>query len=473
MVHTKSLKNIIIIISLLLTLSKENIPQSFRCGIEWYNIQQVSNDSILSISPQLALTSDRIHIIWFGIDTLGFQDHDGIQYSRSDDNGISFRPPITLAPGTSAFSPGKITASGNYVYVTYTGLVDGSFGTALIRSVDNGETWEPPRILLLRTQPLLINSSGSMAIIHYIDILGEYGLSRSNDYGSTWLKTNPSIPLMNNIYIKDEELHAVGIVDLGRHDEVGYYYSIDGGVSWIGPDIISSEDIISSLYPKISIFDDGTRIITWNDNGNIIIRSSNGYDEEEGELMWEAPKIIYSGKNAIFPEIATQQNSAIVVWDLKDSNSNVIQYRQIIDNGKSLCDSMTDMIDMSGEPSIKIHGTDVHLFWSGESETGREIFYRRGKIMPDTLPTATALKQNYPNPANEITRIDYDIARPGDVRLELYNLLGVKIMTLVNEFKEHDRYIKDLNCSNLPTGVYFYRLTTRYSTETRKMVIVH
>jgi len=473
MVRTKSLKNIIIIFSLLLTFSGENIPQSFRCGIEWYNIQQVSNDSILSISPQFALTAERIHIIWFGIDTIGSQGHDGIQYSRSDDNGISFRTPSTLVPATAAFSPGKITSSGNYVYVTYTGLVDGSFGTALIRSIDNGETWEPPKILLLRTQPLFITSSGAIILIHYIDRLGEYGLLRSNDYGNTWIKTNALMPLMNDIYIKDDELHAVGIVDFGHHDEVGYYYSINGGVSWIGPDIISTEDIISSLYPKISIFDDGTRIITWNDNGNIMIRYSNGYDEEEGGLIWETPKTVYSGKNAIFPEIATQQNSAVVVWDFKDSSSNVIKYRQIIDNGKTFCDSTTEIIDRSGEPCIKIQGQIVHLFWSGESKSGREIFYRRGELMPDTLPTATTLIQNYPNPANDITNIVYEIARPMNVRLELYNLLGVKIMTLVNEFKEQDRYTKVLNCSNLPTGVYFYRLTTRYSIETKKMVIVH
>jgi len=55
--------------------------------------------------------------------------------------------------------------------------------------------------------------------------------------------------------------------------------------------------------------------------------------------------------------------------------------------------------------------------------------------MYQTLPTATSLSKNYPNPFNPSTTIDYDIAKSGHVSIVIYDLNGAEVKTLVNEFK--------------------------------------
>ena len=55
--------------------------------------------------------------------------------------------------------------------------------------------------------------------------------------------------------------------------------------------------------------------------------------------------------------------------------------------------------------------------------------------MYETLPTATSLSKNYPNPFNPSTTIDYDIAKSGHVSIVIYDLNGAEVKTLVNEFK--------------------------------------
>jgi hypothetical protein len=88
------------------------------------------------------------------------------------------------------------------------------------------------------------------------------------------------------------------------------------------------------------------------------------------------------------------------------------------------------------------------------------------------VPNKFALSQNYPNPFNPITKIRFDIAKSTNVKMEIYNNLGQVVKTLFNEHKNPGYYETDFNASNLPSGVYFYRLTTEQFTDIKKMVVV-
>lgn len=68
------------------------------------------------------------------------------------------------------------------------------------------------------------------------------------------------------------------------------------------------------------------------------------------------------------------------------------------------------------------------------------------------------LTQNYPNPFNNISKIKYTINKPSDVKINLYDIKGNEIFTLVNGFKNSGEYEVVLNGSNLASGTYFYRL---------------
>lgn len=88
------------------------------------------------------------------------------------------------------------------------------------------------------------------------------------------------------------------------------------------------------------------------------------------------------------------------------------------------------------------------------------------------VPKTFALQQNYPNPFNPITKIKFDIARATNVKLEVYNNLGQVIKVLYNGFKTPGFYETDFNASELSSGVYYYRLTTDYYTNTKKMMVI-
>ncbi len=82
------------------------------------------------------------------------------------------------------------------------------------------------------------------------------------------------------------------------------------------------------------------------------------------------------------------------------------------------------------------------------------------------------LTQNYPNPFNPTTSISYSIPVKSFVSLEIFNELGQKVKTLVNGEKEAGNYNASFNAVNLPSGIYFYRLSANSFTETMKMILL-
>jgi len=81
------------------------------------------------------------------------------------------------------------------------------------------------------------------------------------------------------------------------------------------------------------------------------------------------------------------------------------------------------------------------------------------------------LFQNYPNPFNPSTRINYNVGEPGLVQLKVYNVLGVEVASLVNEFKNSGNHSVDFRAETFSSGVYFYSLSVNNFTQTRKMIL--
>jgi C1A family cysteine protease len=82
------------------------------------------------------------------------------------------------------------------------------------------------------------------------------------------------------------------------------------------------------------------------------------------------------------------------------------------------------------------------------------------------------LEQNYPNPFNPATTIGYGIKERSNVTITLLNAIGEQIAVLLNEEKEAGYHQLNFNASNLPSGVYFYRLKSGDFVQTRKMVLL-
>jgi hypothetical protein len=88
------------------------------------------------------------------------------------------------------------------------------------------------------------------------------------------------------------------------------------------------------------------------------------------------------------------------------------------------------------------------------------------------LPLVTTLHQNYPNPFNPTTSISFELNKAQNVSLIVYNLLGQRVLTLVNDRLESGKHRINLNASNLASGIYMYRLTTNSQSLTKKMTLI-
>ena len=88
-----------------------------------------------------------------------------------------------------------------------------------------------------------------------------------------------------------------------------------------------------------------------------------------------------------------------------------------------------------------------------------------------SLPTNYYLA-NYPNPFNPTTTIRYELPEAGNIKIDVFNLLGQNVAQLVNEYKPAGRYEVSFNATDISSGIYFYTLETKNKILRQKMMFL-
>lgn len=104
-----------------------------------------------------------------------------------------------------------------------------------------------------------------------------------------------------------------------------------------------------------------------------------------------------------------------------------------------------------------------------------ELSFSKDAILYASLvagPSEMNLKRNYPNPVRSTTTIEYAVSEQSPVRLQVFDVLGRRVATLMDETKAPGTYSVSFDASNLSSGPYFYRLEAAGSVVSRKMVVV-
>ncbi|MBU1937669.1 M28 family peptidase [bacterium] len=114
---------------------------------------------------------------------------------------------------------------------------------------------------------------------------------------------------------------------------------------------------------------------------------------------------------------------------------------------------------------------DIGAYYFDQSTRGIQCSIGDEQIKR-TIPAEYSLSQNYPNPFNPTTTIQYALPHPGQVRLAVYNIVGQQVAVLVNENQQAGTYTVQFDGSNLPSGLYFSRLTAGNYTESKKMMLL-
>ncbi len=134
------------------------------------------------------------------------------------------------------------------------------------------------------------------------------------------------------------------------------------------------------------------------------------------------------------------------------------------------------------EPTLLTAGKDGFplgdLNWFPEKKAEWETWKTAVSQNPDSkIPDQFTLEQNYPNPFNPTTSIQFQLTTPTTVKLEIFNVIGQKMRTLLNQKMAAGAYrtvwdgLDDAGQA-VGAGIYYYRLSTRQNVETKKMILL-
>jgi hypothetical protein len=134
----------------------------------------------------------------------------------------------------------------------------------------------------------------------------------------------------------------------------------------------------------------------------------------------------------------------------------------------------TSVLDVDVEASEQAVYSQSYYGWTVEKWIFDGDLNAFVSINPVSLsvPSDYMLKQNYPNPFNPLTTIEFSIQQAGQVKLDILNVMGQRVATLVNEQKNPGSYNVTFDAKHLPSGIYFYRIDAGDYTAIKKMTLM-
>jgi len=321
------------------------------------------------------------------------------------------------------------------------------------RSTDGGESWAFFNNGLPTNQSyvdIAISSYNGEARRFFL--ASSQGLYRSNDLAESWVLCDAGIPTDIRYTIVEVAPSDPNVIAVG--DEIDrVYISLDQGESWNQagrlPEHPRSEYIkdiefdpngayhifISSYFQGLfESFDGGT---TWNNiNNNLPLDPT----------IAVVSGITINPYNPLNIFVASNHRG---VFQTRDGG----QYWESFNTGLDTTDGVGDMMFVPGDTT--------KLFFASSRRSAWSITRTATSIADDDalLPTQFAA-HNYPNPFNAATNISFSLPRAADVRLDIYDMLGRKVSSLVNEYMFTGYHTVVWKPDGLGSGMYFYIITT-------------
>jgi hypothetical protein len=180
-----------------------------------------------------------------------------------------------------------------------------------------------------------------------------------------------------------------------------------------------------------------------------------------GTCNVEPPTLVWPISNSVIPDL-----TQTFQWNSVDRAK---EYELQIIDGQD--DSMLEQVVTADT----VHATTLPLrssfFWKTRA-INESTISEWSEVNTIIFPTQIELDQNYPNPFNPSTLITYALSEAAFTSLKVYNSNGELVSTLVNSMQNQGFYEYTFDASNLPSGVYFYRLVANDFQKTRKMLLI-
>jgi len=291
-------------------------------------------------------------------------------------------------------------------------------GSGIVRTTDRGETWHNADSLSGWTWSMAISPTNDSILY----VVGGGGIFKSTDLGANWLQLCAVTPVCGGSIAIDPRNAAILYLTVNGQ---GVYKSSDAGATW---------------------------------------------EQKNNGLGWRDLDV---SAFAINPK----RTSELYLGTGSDTVGNRIIFRSN-DGGEHWNEFSDGLPDSCQVSSIVIDTLNERLYVGVNTccDDSSGIYIRDGITEADssrvTLPEKFVLYQNYPNPFNPNTTIRYKVGAAGSIKLQVYDLLGRWVTTLVDQTQSPGSYSVAWNAGNRSSGVYFYRMESKDAILTKRMLVV-
>ena len=342
--------------------------------------------------------------------------------------------------------------------------------------------------------------------------LGEFGttdstvLYQTTNGGSSWTPVDslngPQPPGLCGMYVVNDSV----ICAVGRVRGPSFFVkTTDRGKTWFSKAMNAYAAGLVDVYfthPDTGFGVGLTNVDHTFSSGVVLFTSDGGETWEErfttnriGEWCW---KISFPSPNVGY--VSLQRNSLTPIFFLKTSDGGKTWEEKLFSNSYYFVQGIgfvTELIGWIGGNSTfpTFQTTDGGETWQSANFGAR---VNRFRFLNDTLGYAVGrtvykysttapvhvasneketllyfnLKQNYPNPFNPSTTIEFGLQTSVHVTLAIFNLLGQKVVTLINEWLAPGSYKTVFDAADFPSGIYYYTLEAGLFKTTKKMVLI-
>jgi hypothetical protein len=445
----------------------------FITDAQWSNSIKLSvngmNASLNENSgPCLAVNGDTVNVVWTDHRTNGY----AIYYIRSTDKGITWNTAVPLTDTTGKASMPVIAVSGSSVHVVWMDTIAGIRVSDYKRSLDGGNTWGPDVLLDNNTKfwPGVATSGSRVYVTLNKEVASgntEVFLVRSFDNGNTWQAEQK----LSNASGRSED-PAISVqgadVHLSWNDnrsgvmEIYYIHSSDYGETW-GPETpLSFGDSYSSMVCLNGTHVDipfGFRI---SGDFDVYLRQS----QDTGSTFDPAQQLSNSTNGDAYPFLVRDGNNLHMVY-MQFSNPAGSFYLHSGDGGTTWDPAL--FIGNGYQPFIAYTGCVLHVIWPDSGV----IYYKRNPTGNCNYPAGIENNDGasgsslsvFPNPASNSVKVYLPDQK---FYIETIDITGKSIF-----HSDNIPGITEINCRNLPDGVYFIKATTiTGQIFSRKLIII-
>lgn len=340
---------------------------------------------------------------------------------------------------------------------------------AVYVSKDNGTTWK--KIQNFRTLLMKVGNDNTI----YAALNG--GISKSTDYGRTWKNLNLNVlPYFISAFdISDDDKTIYAGSSTGE-----LFVSTDGGENFIKT---KNSNYVFVYF--IKFLKDGKFLVS---NDSLYITKNDGINltSVKDDRLRNIKDIVLDNDGYIYLATFNKLFRSLdgTKWYELNFNKGNIYYLRTDKFDKLYVVTSYGEFDISSDRGNTWlnYGNIVgfYFLWSfaisnngylfaGTQDHG--LYKQKIKFKEKEIPSFS-VTQNFPNPFNSRTRIEYEIPAASFISIKIYDILGREIITLVSDYKEKGSYFTYWDATNYSSGIYFYRISANGFNSVQKMILL-